>query len=531
MIKTLLKLRFRAMFAGLTQQTVKRKKPMSPGLIVLYVLLFVYVIGTSCALMGLAFSSLAPIYHALQLDWLYFAVAGLMALSMSVIGSVFTSQNQLYGAKDNDILLAMPIPPRAILLSRILPLLASNLLFASLIMVPAMVVYAIMVEFSIVGILLQLLALIGICLLAQAIGCALGRLLHLMMRKLSASVSAVIYMVAFLAIYFLIYSKAQEILQAIALTGQQLAGFLETWVWPLFAMGSGSAGNGLHALAFFGICAALFLLVYWFLTLTFLKTATATPRGRKAKKLTNAGADVRPAERAICHKELKKFLNSPVYLTNMGFGLALIPAVPVALIFLKGSLAPILGLLGPDMMPLVVCAFMGLLGATCCISTPSVSLEGKSLWLLKSMPVSGLQVLRGKLRLHLLLTAPIIMVSAFAAAMIMECSPVYALLCSVFAGLFVSLTGLFGMWTGMKWAKFDFLNEVQPCKQSVAVLVSMFGNWAFVILLGLLCWLLMPYLSVLGLMGLCILLVAAGCFGLYRVMVTWGARKWDNLQV
>lgn len=529
MIKSLLKLRFRAMFAGLTQQTAKRKKPMKPGLIVLYALLFIYVIGVSCVLVGLAFSSLAPVYHMLDLDWLYFAVAGMMALGLSVIGSVFTSQNQLYGAKDNSFLLSMPIPPQAILLSRILPLLASNLLFASLIMVPAMVVYAITVEFSITGILLQLLGLVSISLLAQAIGCILGWLLHLLMRKLSPSVSAVIYMVTFLAIYLLLYSKAQEILQTIAMTGQQLAGFLETWVWPLFAMGSGGAGNGLHGLAFFGICCGLFLLVYLFLSSNFLKTATTTQRGGTVKKLNQAGADARSPENAICYKELRKFLATPVYLTNMGFGLVMMVALPVGAIFLRSSLTPLFTLLGQDTVPLLLCGALGLLGSTCSISTPSVSLEGKSLWLLRSMPVTGLQVLKGKLRLHLLLTAPVIMVSAFAAALILGCSVVYALLCTIFAGLFVLLNGLFGLWTGLKWAKFDFINEVQPCKQSVAVLLSMFGTWAFVILLGLLCWLLIPHIPAIGLLALCILLLAAGCFGLYRVMVTLGVKKWENL--
>ena len=39
------------------------------------------------------------------------------------------------------------------------------------------------------------------------------------------------------------------------------------------------------------------------------------------------------------------------------------------------------------------------------MAAPSVSLEGKSLWLLQSLPVTPWQVLRAKLRLQLLLTA------------------------------------------------------------------------------------------------------------------------------
>ena len=38
------------------------------------------------------------------------------------------------------------------------------------------------------------------------------------------------------------------------------------------------------------------------------------------------------------------------------------------------------------------------------MACPSVSLEGKSLWLVKSLPVTSWQVLRAKLWMHLLLT-------------------------------------------------------------------------------------------------------------------------------
>ena len=46
------------------------------------------------------------------LTWLYFAMAGTAALALSMLGSVFMTQAQLYDAKDNERLLSMPIPPK-----------------------------------------------------------------------------------------------------------------------------------------------------------------------------------------------------------------------------------------------------------------------------------------------------------------------------------------------------------------------------------------------------------------------------------
>ncbi len=48
--------------------------------------------------------------------WLYYALMGLLALAFGVFGSVFSTYAGLYQAKDNELLLSMPIPPRRILL-------------------------------------------------------------------------------------------------------------------------------------------------------------------------------------------------------------------------------------------------------------------------------------------------------------------------------------------------------------------------------------------------------------------------------
>ena len=46
------------------------------------------------------------------MGWLYFAIMGLMAILLGAFGSVFNTYSGLYLAKDNDLLLSMPIPVR-----------------------------------------------------------------------------------------------------------------------------------------------------------------------------------------------------------------------------------------------------------------------------------------------------------------------------------------------------------------------------------------------------------------------------------
>lgn len=533
MMKALLSVRFRAMFAGLMRQT-RQKKKKSVGMMVLFAVLYLYLAVVIVGMMCLTFAQLAPVYSAIDLDWLYFAMAGVMALGFSVFGSVFTTQSQLYDARDNDLLLSMPIRPGAILMSRMIPLLLLNVLFAGLVMIPASVMYAVLIRFSFWNFLIQLLMLVAVSFLSQAISCLLGWGLHLLLTRMNKSAASVLYMVVFLGIYFGVYSQAGNIMNAIASEGVAIASGLRSWVWPMYALGLGCTGDLLYVLAFIAISAAAFLLVYRVLSATFLRSAT-TRRGMKRRKLDMAAVKTGSATQAVIFKEWRHYLGSPVYLTNMGIGILLTAALAVAGLIFRENLLRFLNyyaVLGLDLgayIPLIICAGLAFMISTMVVSAPSVSLEGKNMWILKSMPVSSKQILLSKLRFHILLTTPVTMLAGLVLSIAYGCNWAGILLCAVVPGLLTVLCGLLGMVCGLKWAKLDWLSEAYPCKQGAAVGISMFSMMGLPAALGALYFLLADYLSPVLFLALCAFVLCVGCAGLYRLMTTWGVRKWEEL--
>lgn len=375
MIRALIAVRLRALLAGFTTQA-RQKKKSGKGMAVLFAVLYIYVGIVICGMMAMLFGQLAPAYHAMGLDWLYFAMAGLMALGFSVFGSVFMTQSQLYDAKDNDLLLSMPVPPGAILLSRMVPLVLMNLVFGGLVIIPAAVMYAVLVEFSLWQILTQILGLLGVTALAQALACLLGWGLHLLLSRMNKSFASVLYTAVFLVLYFGIYSQAGNILNSMAAEGAAIGKALKSWVWPIYALGAGCAGSIWHLLAFLAICAAVFGLIYYLLSKTFLTSATAR-RSAKRRKL-DLSAREGTAAGAIIFKEWRHFLSSPVYLTNLGLGEILTAAVAVAGVIFRGKLLDVLAEMsftGFDMMayvPLVICGLLGFMVSMMFVSAPSV---------------------------------------------------------------------------------------------------------------------------------------------------------------
>lgn len=530
MMKALLKVRFRALIAGMTAQG-RQKKKRNTGFMILLAFAYVYIAVVMLGMMGFLFHTLAQPYHAAGLDWLYFAMAGLMALGFAVIGSVFTTQSQLYDAKDNPLLLSMPVKPGQILMSRMIPLLALNLLFGGLVFLPAIVIYAVEVRFALWMIPAQILALLGVCLLAQAMACVLGWGLHLLLSKMNKSFASVLYVVVFLSAYFYIYSKAGRMLNSLASAGAEIAGKVRSFIWPLYAMGVGCADNFFLLLPFAAICIAVFALAYWMLAKTFLRSALMQ-HSRKRKKLDlHEGKQSTPVH-AIIYKEWHKFVGCPVYLTNMGMGVLMTAALPVVGLLFRGKILEMLAQI-PFMQPyvgLMICAMLAFTVSTICISTPSVSLEGKSIWIMKSMPLTGWEILGAKLRHHMLLAVPVSAVSGWILAAAFGCGVWETLLIGIVPGLLAILNGYTGMAAGLKWARLDFISEAYPCKQSVAILVNMLGVMCMPYALGALYLIvLQSFMSPILFMAVCAVLLAALCVAFRSLVMTWGVRKWEAL--
>lgn len=530
MIKALLKVRFRSLLTMFLQRGVKSKKK-TIGTTILFSFLFLYLGAVMCGMSGVMFYTLSEPYHIMGLDWLYFAMAGISALGIAVIGSVFTTQNQIYEAKDNALLLSMPIPSPYILLSRMIPLLAMNLLFATIVMGPAIVVYNIWVSFDPLPLMIQILSIPVIALFAQAISCLLGWLFHLVSSRLNKSLASVLFMVVFLAGYYAVVYNANDILNSLIVNSDAFADILSTWVWPFYAMGNGCTGDILHWIGFAVIFCAVFAFAYYILSRTFLKAATLTQSARKERRLSLRTSQSQSPFKAIIRKELGKFIGTPVYLTNMGLGIVMVVALAVAGIVMKNKVLEIwsMMMLPDDTKPLIICAMLSFLASTMCISTPSVSLEGKNLWILKSMPVSAQQILNAKLSFHVLLTVPVSAVCGLALAITYGCDIVSCLLCAAIPALLAVLSGVMGMVCGINWAQFDYQNDTYPCKQSVSVLVSMFGMMGIPFGLGLLyIFALSDHMTATHFMFVALAALSAISAGFYYTMIHWGAKKWNS---
>ena len=276
---------------------------------------------------------------------------------------------------------------------------------------------------------------------------------------------------------------------------------------------------------------ALFGLVYLILEKSYLKIIT-TNKGEAKAKYKEQRAKKRSVSGALLGKEFRRFLGSPNYMLNCGLGTVMMLIAAIVLLIKADTVMKMLTAVFGDSeekFALIAAAAVCVCASMNDLTAPSVSLEGKNIWLLQAFPVSAGQVLMAKMKLHLILTLIPMAVLAVCVEIVLKPSLLYAVLIPAAGGLFVWFMALFGLFLNLKMPNLTWTNEIVPIKQSMGVMVALFGGWALVTGLGGLCYLTRKILSPgLFLTGAMVLVLAA-CLILLQWIRTRGAQIFETL--
>ena len=483
MLKALLKKQFLELNAFYFQnkKTGKnRSKAGTIGFIILYIVLFVYL----AFMFFMLAQSLAGALIPMGYGWLYYALMGLVALAFGVFGSVFNTYAGLYHAKDNELLLAMPIPPRRILLVRMLGVYAMGMLYTCILMVPTIVAGQLNAP-GVWPLISQILLTILLGLVVLALTCFLGWIVALIAARLkNKSFITVILSLALIALYYVIYFRVNTVIRHITEHAEQLDSGMRR-LYPIYAFGRAAEGDALSLLAFAAIALALCALCVWIMSRSFIRIVTMN-RGDGAKKKdyhTQTVQKAAGAPAALLRREFKRFTASPTYMLNCGLGLVLLLAAAVAALIKADAVRGAVERIAQTMpgvtpaLPVFLCGAVILMAALNPISAPSISLEGKTIWILQSLPVNASDVLTAKLRMHLYLCAGPTILCAAALAFVLRLDfsvAVYAALLSLLATM---LFGSLGLALNLLRPNLSWTNETVPIKQSMPVVVVIFGGW------------------------------------------------------
>ena len=497
-----------------------------------YVLLYLLIFGFLGVIFYLVADLLCGPLVAAGMGWLYFALMGMLALFLGVFGSVFNTYASLYQAKDNDLLLAMPVPPGAILLVRLAGVYAMGLMYELIVMIPAMVCWFLNAPVGAAGVIFTLLIPLVLSVLVLVLSAVLGWLVALISGRLKRKNGVVVILsLVFITAYYYFYARAYSILQGILADPQEAGARVRGILYPLYHMGLAAEGSAFSMAVFTAIAGVLFGAVYLALSRSFVKITTMS-RGVARTEYKEGKMTARSVSHALFRKEMGRFLGSSNYMLNCGLGVVIMVVSAGALLWKQevvretmfGAFSWKEGL--PFLMASGVICLLSVMND---IAAPSVSLEGKNLWILQVFPVSGWQALMAKLKLHLVLTLVPAAVLVGAAEWVLRPDLGFAILIPLVTALFILMMAAFGLFVNLQAPNLNWTSEIVPIKQGLSVTLSLLGGWALIAVLALLYYALQNVLSPLVFlicMGVLLLALSAS---LLRWLKTRGAEIFERL--
>lgn len=531
MLKTLFKKQMLELNQSFFQNRKKgesRSKASAAGFIVLYAILLIFL---GSVFFGVGMSLCRPLVFV-GLGWLYFVIMGLIAVALGVFGSVFNTFSSLYQAKDNDLLLSLPIPIPVVLAVRLLGVYVMGFLFGGIVMIPAIVVYAIVVKPSVGVVLCGIIWMLFISIFILTLSCVLGWVVAKISSKLkNKSMITVFVSLAFFAAYYYVYFRANELLQMLIANSATMGMKIKGAAYPLYWLGRSGEGDIVSLLCLFVMVGAAFALVYVVLSRSFLKIVTSKKSGGKTvyqeKKVKRKSANG-----ALLSKEIRRFLSSATYMLNCALGSVVIFVVAVVMVVKGNSLYEMLGKVFLDNFEFVavIAGFaICLMAAMNDITAPSVSLEGKNIWIVQSLPVSQWQSLKAKLKLHLLFSIPPTLLCSVCTIVVFRPSVVASVFVVAFPVLFTMLCAEVGLAINLKMPNLDWSNESVAVKQSFGVMLAMLIGWCYATALGAVYFFVGEKMGALLFVLLSFALTGGIVIALYYWLKVKGTRIWESL--
>lgn len=458
-----------------------------------------------------------------------------MAVILGLVFTAFAAQGVVFGGRDADLLLSMPVSAFAVLLAKLTALYAENLVFCTFLVLPAGAAWLWFGGEG--GVLFVLRMLIGVPFLAMlptVLSLAAGFLLSWLGGRFAnrRAVNLLLYALLMAVVFFLAIrlNLAVSTLAAGAM-GADIAGVFTGWGIPFLLFQRGVCGDWETLVMFCLLSLAPVLLAAWLCARNYQKILTGlrSHGKRPAYRLGRLRAAGR--KKALLRKEAARYFGTPIYLFNTGIGLIMLVIVGIAAAVMGGRLREQLALAGLGDLPLLsmAAAVMGFMLSTVAITGSSVSLEGQNLWIIKEAPVSAREVLDGKAGFQLLLTAPCLLVCTLGLVWGLKLTLAEGSVLLLTALSFAGFTALMGLAVNLLFPKLDAVNDMLVVKQSAAAMLSTLGGMGAALACGGLVWVLSDTAGELTALAGCAAVLLLACALLLRWLHTRGAERFMEL--
>jgi len=440
------------------------------GLLGVGIFLMVYM-GFMAFMMGRAF---APQGYA----WILLAL-GMLVIDAIIFGlGLYTFNSLLFESNDTDQLFAYPISKFIVVAGKVMGLVVENWMLSFVVWLPMVAVYSYYANPH-PGPLFYLFALVTLVIVPGIPMAVLGLISYVVgvassgqrMRKV---LQIVLTVAAVAGIGFGIRGAISHSIQTAKLNGDAFA--LLTHMYPPIGYAATALAKG--SWAAMGM-AVLWNVVPFVVLCGLIATSYAWIRSRitTTARVTSGHVTFERSSTAsaLYKKELGRLLGSSMYLLQSVVGAVMVIVFAFLFSIRTGKNAQgmqeLLAQLGISITPIMLIFFLFMLSIAN-TTAPSISLEGKNLWIVQSLPVNAAQVLRAKLLVQLSIITPLAIIGSVISIFTVHIGLVGFVQVVVPCVMFTLVSACIGLIANLHYHRFDFYNDMQVAKNSASVLMT-----------------------------------------------------------
>lgn len=432
------------------------------------------VIGICMYLSGYISFALAEIGLIKVLPTLMFISYSLLILFLTFL----KGGSCLIGLKDYDMVVSLPVSNTVVILSRLTSLYAVNLLIGIAAIAPMMIVYGISGNLTWETCLILFASLIMAPIIPMIVALTIGVLISCVSSySKHSNIFSLLFSVLGILLFIFAVSQMQT-MQAKQVTNVSLM-FMELinqYYLPAFLFAKALVYTDFSSLLSFvvlsvGIAGAFVIVISYF----YKRLNTIAFSHDIQKNFCLEEVKVSSLFGALYKKELKRFFSCTIYALNSTIVIILLFVASTFTLFgMQDMIVKKLEAMGiisifQTVLPLMI----AMLVSMNCTTSASLSLEGKSRWLMCSAPVEAKTIFQSKMAVNLTIVLPVLWVSMIFLRIVFPLSIVETVLLFITPTVYTFFIAVIGMWLNIKFPRYDWTSEYYAIKGgAVSVLAS-----------------------------------------------------------
>ena len=520
---------------------IKQKKDNKKSSILFPIFISVFFMFAIWSYANLLFEKMAP----LHLQNIVLSLFVFLTSIMTIIEGIYKTSSLLFNCKDDQLLLSLPIKKSTVLFIRIFKFYVFELIFNSLFIIPLVIAYIRWGDvLNWTFFLTSFVMIFTLPIIPVVISCIIGAIISSISSRFKYKNLAQIITstIIILGVLYLSYNL-DGILDYLANHATSINDLITKIYYPAGVYANLVTNFKISELLIFilinviiSIFSIFILSKAYFKINSRLKTIKTT----KKTNIKNISIKSKSINRALIGKELSTFFNTPVFVVNAGFSLFLFLIATIIILFKYNEVVPILtdpngiGIskeLIKSNSSILIFILISFTAYMTSITNSVISLEGRNINILKSLPIKTKNILLSKIYSALTLTTPVLIFGDILLFIKFKISIIEMLLLILLSILIPLVSHFIGLIINLKYPKLDYENSAEVVKQSTSSFISvMIGMLLLIITIAIITKLIKIIPATIILVVFTIIYIIID-FILYIYLINKGEKQFNELSL